>query len=986
MLPLLTLLALGVAAQDAPSAKLPPEHVEFFEKKIRPVLVDRCYRCHSIQSGKSKGGLYVDTREGLLKGGDTGPAIVPGHPEKSVLIKAVRHEVDGLQMPDKEKLAEEHINDLIAWVKIGAPDPRISTAPAAATSPAMNFAAARTFWSFRPIDKIDPPGTSGHPIDRFLLAKLGGLGFSPEADRRTLLRRASFDLTGLPPSDDDLLAFLTDAAPNAWERAVDRLLASPRYGERWGRHWLDVARYADTKEWVVDEERRLPYPFTYRDWVIDAFNGDLPFDRFVTLQLAADRVPAEPRDLAALGFLTVGRSFLNRLPDIIDDRIDVLGRGLLGLSIGCARCHDHKYDPVPTKDYYSLYGIFASSAAPKELPLLGAPKLSPEYATWLVEWGKRQKAIDDFRAERHAAVTKEFKTPESVVECLLATASDLDNPKINRNLMKRWRDWVATKPAALADWRAYLAGAPTAGSLEEAARLAGYALAGSPDPAFPPNIPLADFNGFLTGDDNGKLRKLRRTLEESAFLPGAPPRAMSLEESPTPHAPRVFIRGNPGSVGEEVPRKFLSLFSDETYKGGGRLELAKAVVDSPLAARVWVNRVWARHFGRGIVPTPSDFGVRGEPPSHPELLDWLATRFVAEGGSTKKLHRLMLSSAAWRQTSADRDDGRRKDPQNILLWRMNRTRLDLEAMRDSLLAAAGTLDLAMGGRAVEISAAPFPPRRTVYGYVDRLNLANLYKTFDFATPDMHAPKRHETTIPQQALFLMNNPFVMEQAAALAVAAPDVRRVYRRLYQREPTDREIRLADDFVRASAPRKAPPPAWQYGVGPDFKPLPHFAGQAWQGGKKLPDPAFGWALLNATGGHAEAGGVIRRWTSPAAGTVSIAGTLSHASKDGDGVRGRIVTKAGEVATWVVARMTAETRLSGLKVEEGDTIDFIVDNRTDTNSDGFSWAPVVTLGEETWNAATGFGGPAPAPAAPLSAWERYVHVLLQSNEFLFVD
>ena len=959
----------AAAAQEGPAiAKLPPEHVEFFEKKIRPVLVDRCYRCHSVQSGKSKGGLFLDSREALLKGGDSGPAIVPGHPEKSVLIKAVRHEVDGLQMPDKEKLAEEHINDLVAWVRIGAPDPRISTAPVPTTSSAINFAAARSFWSFRPIDRLQPADAS---IDRFLLAKLDGLGFSPEADRRTLLRRASFDLTGLPPGDDELLAFLTDPAPNAWERAVDRLLASPRYGERWGRHWLDVARYADTKEWVVDEERRLPYPFTYRDWVIRAFNDDVPYDRFVKLQLAADRMGAEPRDLAALGFLTVGRSFLNRLPDIIDDRIDVLGRGLLGLSLGCARCHDHKYDPVPTKDYYSLYGIFASSAAPKELPLLGAPRMTPEYAGWLVEFGKRQKVIDDFMAERHAAITKDFGAPETVVEYLLAAGSDTETPRLNRNLLKRWREWLAAKPL------------PEAGSREEAARLTAYALAGTKDPAYPPNVPLAEIRSYLSGDDQGKLRKMRRTLEETAFLPGAPPRAMSLEESATPHSPKVFIRGNAGSPGEEVPRKFLSLFSDAAYTTGGRLELAEAVVDSPLAARVWVNRVWARHFGRGIVPTPSDFGVRGEAPSHPELLDWLAARFMAEGWSTKKLHRLILSSAAWKQSSADRDEGRRKDPQNVLLWRQNRTRLDLEAMRDTLLLASGSLDLAMGGRAVEITTAPYSGRRTVYGYIDRLNLPNFFKTFDLATPDMHSPKRHETTIPQQALFLMNNPFVLERAAALAASTSEVRGIYRRLYQREPTDREIRLADDFLRAAVARKAPAPAWQYGVGPEFKPLPHFTGQAWQGGAKLPDPVFGWAILNAQGGHAEKDGVIRRWTSPAAGTVSISGTLSHASKDGDGVRGRILVKGVELASWTVARMDVETKLAGLKVEEGDAIDFIVDARADTNSDGFQWAPAVRLNDEVVGS---FGGPAPAAAAPLSAWERYVHVLLQSNEFLFVD
>jgi Protein of unknown function (DUF1549)/Planctomycete cytochrome C len=337
------------AQQQQGAPQLTPEQVEFFEKKIRPIFVERCYKCHSAHSDKVKGGLLLDTRDGLLKGGESGPAIVPGDPEKSLLIRAIR-QTDELRMPVKEKLPDEQIADFVSWIKMGAPDPRIaSSVPAATRAAVPSLAEARKFWAFQPARETMPPivrtAWGRTPIDNFILARLEEKKMSPapEADRRTLLRRVTVDLTGLPPAPEEIEAFLKDESPDAYEKVVDRLLASPRYGERWGRHWLDVARYADTKEWVVAEERRLPYPYTYRDWVIKALNEDMPYDRFLTLQIAADRVVTgeDKTDLAALGFLTVGRSFLNRQADIIDDRIDVITRGLLGLTVTCARCHDH---------------------------------------------------------------------------------------------------------------------------------------------------------------------------------------------------------------------------------------------------------------------------------------------------------------------------------------------------------------------------------------------------------------------------------------------------------------------------------------------------------------------------------------------------------------------------------------------------------------------------------------------------------------------
>jgi hypothetical protein len=1048
----IAVLLLGTAsqAQQQSAPPLSSDQVEFFEKKIRPIFVERCYKCHSVQAEKVKGGLLLDSREGLLKGGDSGPAIVPGDPEKSILIKALR-QTDELRMPVKEKLPDEQIADFVAWVKMGAPDPRLSSSAPVSSRPTPSLAEARKFWAFQPPREILPPIVRAPwcrtPIDNFILARLEERKMkpAPEADLRTLLRRVTIDLTGLPPTAEEIDASVADPSPDAYEKAVDRLLASPRYGERWGRHWLDIARYADTKEWVVDEERRLPYPYTYRDWVIKAFNDDLPYDRFVTLQIAADRLQKgdDKADLAALGFLTVGRSFLNRQPDIIDDRIDVLSRGLLGLTVTCARCHDHKFDPIPTKDYYSLYGIFASSAAPKEMPLLAAPRMSPDYAAYLKELGAREAEFSKFKETRRVEISATFRSAAQLAAYLLAAQESKGKPDdeakaagLNGAILRRWIDWLKTNPPEMAVWRAFatqpveglwtaLIGVPAPiaqafaeapGSLREAAERYGRALLEEPfqslvtSPEFPSSIPIADIDAFLTGDDRGKLKQLRRKIEELHHHPGSPARAMALEESATPHNPRVFIRGNPGTPGDEVPRQFLAILSPDdrlAYKDGGRLELANAIASAqnPLTARVFVNRVWAQHFGFGLVRTPSNFGVRGDAPTHPELLDWLARAFVADGWSVKKLHRLILLSSAYRQSSSDNPECRKSDPLNLLLWRQNRRRLDLESMRDSILAVSGTLDPMMGGRSVELTTAPYSTRRTVYGYVDRLNLPNLYKTFDFAVPDMHSPGRFVTTIPQQALFMMNSPFIMEQASMLAEIS-EVRReekperrvqaIYRRIFAREATPKELALGVAYVaHATTPNTVfRAPVWQYGYGTgaaDFHPLPNFTPQGWMGSsKQLPDPTTGWCLITATGGHAGndiAHGVIRRWTSPQSGTITISGSLGHHAPGGDGVHGRIVSsRQGELAGWQVARLDAETKISGLVVDAGETIDFIVDCRGDVNSDSFTWAPSIRMADEEWNAQSGFGGPAPKPPPALSAWEKYVQVLLESNEFVFVD
>ncbi len=853
----LAAIALG---QDA-------EGVEFFEKRIRPVLAERCYPCHSAGAEKLKGGLLLDSREGILKGGNQGRAVVPGDPEGSLLLRAIRRTDEELKMPPKEALSAVEIAGFEEWVRRGAPAPAAAAARPLAVYPAKT----REHWAFRPVADPAPPAVKNASwaktdLDRFILAKLEekGLRPAPPADRMTLLRRATFDLHGLLPTPEEIAAFEADGS---FEKAVDRLLASPRYGERWGRHWLDVARYADTKGYAF-EERRFAYSWAYRDWVIRAFNEDMPYDKFLRLQIAADREARDPRDLAAMGFITIGRRFLNNVHDIIDDRLDVVFRGTQALSVGCARCHDHKYDPIPTRDYYSLYGVFASSREPDEPPLLGPlPETGPARA-YEKERLEREAEAKSFLETRGAELLASLKTPEELAKYLEAAheiralhENDVKpegkRRKLNPGVLARW--WWHLRRAAsehdplLTPWHALVSGAATPA---EAASLFAENLVREPaceelfrrvffDPApwlknlfYPDGGPLEKppenpVEMLFDEGDRKKLGELRKKAKELEFThAGAPPRGMVLEDLPEPVTPRVFIRGNKANLGEEVPRRFLALLSGADRKpfteGSGRLELARAIAsrENPLTARVMANRIWLHHFGQGLVRTPSDFGLRSDPPSHPELLDWLASRFV-ETWSVKSMHRLILLSAAYGQRSEGEAEAARADPENFLLWRAHPRRLDLEAMRDSMLAAAGRLDPAMGGRGSDAGGSR---RRTVYTTVNRQALPGIFRTFDFATPDTHTPQRSVTTVPQQALYLMNSPFILEQARALA-SRPDVAketdpgrrigRIYRLLFGRAPTEREAALGRAFVETPEPpcdedcdcgtRGTPPGPWE-------------------------------------------------------------------------------------------------------------------------------------------------------------------------------
>lgn len=731
------------------AAEVTPAQIQFFENQVRPILAQRCYSCHSAEAERVKADLWLDTREGVLKGGDSGPAIVPGKPAESLLVTAIRYTDPDLRMPPKgKKLPAREVAVLERWVKMGAPDPRIADVP-----PADWKDKSAHHWAWQPI--ADPPvpevrNTSWpqNEVDQFILAKLeeAGLAPNPPADKRTLIRRAYFDLIGLPPSPEQVRAFLEDTSVDAFAKVVDELLASPHYGERWGRHWLDVARYSDTKGSVRRnrEDPNSPHAWSYRDYVIRSLNEDKPYNQFVAEQIAADQLPTTANDrtaLAALGFLTVGDRYMGMQDDIINDRIDVVSKAFLGLTVSCARCHDHKFDPISQRDYYALHGVFASVREPKVLPLIETVEGNPHYADYHRQLKKLILQRDRLEKEFQAARKKR------------------DRDEIRRLQREQRKNFTA-------------------------------------------------------------LSKLE--MEH----PGAPARAMVVEDLPKPRNSNLLIRGERGNRGPVVPRHFLSLLSNGEPKpfehGSGRLDLARAIVDpaDPLTARVIVNRVWEHHFGEGFVPTPDDLGVMSEPPSHPELLDFLARGFVQGGWHLKQLHRDILLSATWQQSAASNPRYAEVDPANRLLWRQNIRRLEFEAIRDSLLAISGTLDPALYGRPIDLTKEPDAKRRTIYARIDRERLPEMFVQFDFATPDMPTGRRHVTTVPQQTLFFMNSPLVIELAKQVVqqpefrgLASPEERVsfLYELLYQRQPSAEELVLGEAFVEktpeaepSAAPRK--------------------------------------------------------------------------------------------------------------------------------------------------------------------------------------
>ena len=747
--------AVDLPAGHPPAAApvLAPADLQFFEAKIRPLLTEKCYKCHSKEGDKVKGGLLLDTREAVALGGNTGPAIVPGKPNDSLLIQAISYKDEDLQMPPKgEKLSDQQIADLTEWVRRGAPDPRSVVAKGSSLA---YSGVGKNHWAFKPVRRPEVPAVQNaawvkNPVDNFVLAKLEANGMAPNApaEKTALIRRLSFDLVGLPPHPAEVQAFVNDTTPDAYAKLVERLLASPQYGEHWARYWLDVARYSDTKgDAPKQEDNRYPHAWTYRDWVIDAFNADLPYDKFILAQLSGDRLKTTGDTrwgLAALGFLSLGNQFNGRKEDIIGDQIDVTTKAFLGLTVACARCHDHKFDPIPTKDYYSLYGIFANTVTPAELPPMLAKV--PQTADYL-DYLEKAKALDQRE--------------------------------------------VALKAEQLALRRA--TGGKAKGSTAKV------------DPQKRQQLQRAE----------KELYREKTDLELTH--PGAPVRANAVTDVPRSRDYPVLLRGENANKGDIVPRRFLEILSPdpkkrpEWHEGSGRLQLAQAIASptNPLTARVMVNRLWQQHWGSGFVATPDDLGNMSSTPTHPELLDWLASTFVENKWSIKSIQRLIVLSAAYQQSSRTNPAYAETDPNNKLLWRYNLRRMDFEELHDSLLAITGELDRTYGGKPVAISSDGFAKRRSIYTLIDRTNPPELLTQFDFPSPDVASGRRYETLVPQQALFLMNSQMVIETARKLVdrpafadLKSDDLRvtSLYLAIFQRWPTKKEVDLGLHYVKAN------------------------------------------------------------------------------------------------------------------------------------------------------------------------------------------
>ncbi|MFO0807930.1 MAG: PSD1 and planctomycete cytochrome C domain-containing protein [Gemmataceae bacterium] len=801
------LVLMGAASPIAPAQENAPkvaspskEGVEFFETHIRPVLADRCYECHSTQSKKLKGGLLLDSQPGVAKGGDNGPVVVPGDVEKSRLIEAIRWADPTFAMPPKEKLTPQQIARFEQWVKMGAPDPRTTTAKPQAAGKAVDVTAGRSWWAFQPVRELPAPAVAQpawpkKKIDTFVLQQLDAahLSPSPRADPRTLIQRAYLDLTGLRPTYEQAEAFAADPSDAAYERVVETLLASKAYGQRWGRYWLDVARGGEDNPTSEATNPPYPYAWRYRDWVIDAINRDVPYDRFVALQLAADLMPDVPRgDLVATGFLGAGPIYHkdgrlskevieNLYHDDWDERVDVVSRGVLGLTVACARCHDHKFDPITTRDYYALAGVFASTVA-----------------------AVRPTAKVDAAAEATFMAAAQRLFYLSYAANLMRTEPG-SKPKDARKMVERFvaeldkiEEEIAPLRTSHPDLHAYLA------KLDK--RPAPY----EPKPGDKPAAP-AERQGRRRG---GSVEPFFHSVYDAGlWVDGSDPDFTMIDVRPgQPHDLNVLPGGNVAKPRESAPRAFPAVLAKgdaDFRRGSGRLELAEKLFTdaAPLAARVMVNRVWAWHFGRPIVGTPSDFGAQGEKPTHPQLLDDLAARFVANGWSLKWLHREIMLSAAYQQASRPRADAAKLDPANRLLWRMAPRRLDIEAYRDCLLQAAGNLDPTAGGPSADIDG-PGNVRRTVYARIGRGRVSNLLQLYGFPEATMHSPGREAVTTPIQQLFVMNSPFLREQAAALAAGVAkeadttaQVRAMVRKALARDPTDRELALAAEYIAAAS-----------------------------------------------------------------------------------------------------------------------------------------------------------------------------------------
>ncbi|MFT4688601.1 MAG: hypothetical protein ACI9OD_000799 [Limisphaerales bacterium] len=890
MLARTAILVAGLLAPFPNSATAQSAGLELFEKQIRPLLVEHCYECHSQTSKNLKGGLRLDSRLGWERGGDSGRVIVPGRPEESRLIRAVRYHDQDFQMPPRNRLSAGQISALEQWVKLGAPDPRSDDLPEIAQATGMTIEEGRQFWAFKPvIDSVIPDlgnaRSVASPIDSFIGARLSkvGLAPAPRSDRRTLIRRATYDLIGLPPTSAEVQGFLDDSSTNAFGKVIERLLASKHYGVRWGRHWLDVARYADSNG--LDENLAFGNAWRYRDYVIDSFNDDKPFDRFVIEQLAGDLLPtANQETKTATGFLALGAKVLAEkdldklMMDIVDEQIDTVGKAFLGMTLGCARCHDHKFDPISQRDYYGLAAIFksthtitkitgstikywyehsfASETELKELAEIDKQLAAKKRAasSYLTAATLKARGEARLKAAEYLIASALFESSASLAKVKRIAKPFGLHPRIlhhcrlhleyhrNDSFFGSWHTFTGDTNAIARYYRPLF---------KQATKAFKIAMKKDPknkildDPRLEPaRAALYDLSGFLAVPPNpefafdpetlaelGELQQAARLLESGAPDKSA---AMGVCDGEILESLPIHIRGDHNNLGEPVKREFPSVLRWSSSRPilpdgqSGRLQLAEWIADSrnPLTARVFVNRVWRWHFGRGLAGTTENFGVRGDRPEHPELLDWLAYQFMRAGWSVKELHRLIMNSSVYQmasihpaaQAAADIDPG------NQLWWHFENQRLEAEQIRDSILAVSGLLDDSMGGKTIPLRNKQFVfnhtskdhtgyerrLRRAAYLPVVRNHLCEIFQQFDYPDPSTPTGNRNTTTVAPQALLLMNSSLVMNAAAALAEqvleleADDDAARIeaaYQRVFARNSTKGERDRSLHFISESS-----------------------------------------------------------------------------------------------------------------------------------------------------------------------------------------
>ncbi|MFO0903993.1 MAG: PSD1 and planctomycete cytochrome C domain-containing protein [Pirellulales bacterium] len=899
-------------AADPPS----PEQLEFFERQVRPLLVQHCYACHA--KGQKKGGLTLDSRAALLAGGDSGPALAVDRLEASLLLEAVRYE-GGVQMPPSGKLTAQEIDVLKRWVLQGAPWPPEKMGGGDIRESGTIDDSDRRFWSFVPPQRAPFPSVadaawSRTGIDPFIAVRREAekLPVAPDADRRTLARRLSLDLVGLPLSLEETEAFLADDGPDSVARLVDRLLASPRHGERWARHWLDIARFGEDQAHTF-QARTYPEGYRYRDWIVSAFNGDLPYDQFVRRQIAGDllRSADDRESLPALGFFALGPVYYadagcapKALADEWDDRVDTLSRGFLGLTVACARCHDHKFDPITMRDYYALAGIFASSNY-QELPLVpqadvdrfnaaqAAAKEQEKAVNELRQSLARQVAEDNVSLVARSLVASWTLVNRRKSDARFPLAEAAQAEQLREPLVDAWVKYLSgdqwpSKPL-LAPWKEFLASTDATHDLagNEAiraqARLAAQAVQDRLSTALARRRQLEreyEAARAAAADEAARKKVAKPPLEkeladllkewvEDAKSPLVPPkdklephldeaRRAQLATAQTeleqrkkqvgpkyafahglaegePKTLKIHLRGDHKKLGDEAPRRFLEVLSHDSpalvAAGSGRRELAEAIASpaNPLTARVWVNRVWQQHFGRGLVATPSNFGTLGARPTHPELLDDLAVRFMESGWSNKWLHRELVLSRTYGLSAARSLEGQAQDPDNRWLWRASRRRLDIETWRDSLLVAADAIDLRLGGPGEDL-ASNNHRRRTLYSKVSRHELNAMLRLFDFPDPNLTSEQRVITTVPLQQLFVLNSDFMVRLARGLASraeregGADETQRLelaYQAAFGRRPSPEELQLGRDFLAAASQPTVASPASANAKPPSLPPL---------------------------------------------------------------------------------------------------------------------------------------------------------------------